>query len=600
MPAKYAHAKKKLKSHQQQQQGQQGQRKSSGKASSLSQFNAQAHRNPNPHLDRSITQAITAVSELERAISKILLLRYEQDIGRLYSTRLHNVALLYLPKLLLDCVDHASPGWAAVNADCEEIKDFFRSAIAMDMRQAGERVATKSVLWSYTALRHFALSNNVHVCQKRGLHSLRLLPHFPALNAHRLELEAMPHASFAKPAHLPPMDESLELIEADLTRRKSKNGPAWDDWQTKVRIGYERLVDSLWRVAKEFDVRGYGIVLREKLTTKWCDCGCSTDHLGEVCERTVREEEGSGVRSGKEREWDGRGSGVFGWQTDEEEDIWDMELDFGGLEPEECDEGLDPEMTIGELMEWRYFKAERAKELGNKCFRNSDYESAIKHYTNAYDIEPELPHYQLNLAAAHLKLSNWMAAEKACNLALTQHKSGKGYWRRAKARRMLGRTIEAVRDIRAVLKLQPGNAEALEELASLLPSESQRVNASNSNTPEPSDWRNIPQSSSSFALANKSMDRDDVGGGSGSGSGSGSNRLHSKPSAKLKSKAYVPPFALTELDTRKLKINALPLQVEMPVIGTRRGKGKVPSFDVKIETYSYPTWERCTVKLSTR
>ena len=118
----------------------------------------------------------------------------------------------------------------------------------------------------------------------------------------------MPHASFAKPAHLPPLDESLELIEADLTRRKSKVGPAWDDWQMKVRIGYERLVDSLWRVAKEFDVRGYGIVLREKLTTKWCDCGCSTDHLGEVCERTVREEEGSGVRSGKEREWDGRGA----------------------------------------------------------------------------------------------------------------------------------------------------------------------------------------------------------------------------------------------------------------------------------------------------
>ena len=55
-------------------------------------------------------------------------------------------------------------------------------------------------------------------------------------------------------------------------------------------------------------MRGYGIVLREKLTTKWCDCGCSTDHLGEVCERTVREdEEDSGIRPGKEREWDGRG-----------------------------------------------------------------------------------------------------------------------------------------------------------------------------------------------------------------------------------------------------------------------------------------------------
>lgn len=76
----------------------------------------------------------------------------------------------------------------------------------------------------------------------------------------------------------------------------------------KIRVGYERLVDALWTVAREFDVRGYGLILREKLTTKWCDCGCSTDHLGEVCERTVREEEEeSGIRPGKEREWDGRG-----------------------------------------------------------------------------------------------------------------------------------------------------------------------------------------------------------------------------------------------------------------------------------------------------
>ena len=43
----------------------------------------------------------------------------------------------------------------AANADGEEIKEFFRSVIAMDLREAGERVATKSVLWSYTALRQF-------------------------------------------------------------------------------------------------------------------------------------------------------------------------------------------------------------------------------------------------------------------------------------------------------------------------------------------------------------------------------------------------------------------------------------------------------------
>ena len=94
------------------------------------------------------------------------------------------------------------------------------------------------------------------------------------------------------------------------------------------------------------------------------------------------------------------------------------------------------------------------------------YEDAIQHYQNAHEIEPELPHYQLNLAAAHLKLNkcvlsllclctclnpacdlavSWMEAEKACTKALSQHRSGKGYFRRAKARKMMGRTEEAIR-----------------------------------------------------------------------------------------------------------------------------------------------------------
>lgn len=159
------------------------------------------------------------------------------------------------------------------------------------------------------------MSNDVYVCQKRGLHSLRLLPYYPALKAHLDVLEAMPTAAFAKPAHLASLDEGLALLEDDLARSSTKSGPAWSDWRRKVRVGHERLMNTLWQVAKEFDVRGYGLVLREKLTTKWCDCGCSTDHLGEVCERTVREEEEeSGVRSGKEKEWDGRGTDLHGYR----------------------------------------------------------------------------------------------------------------------------------------------------------------------------------------------------------------------------------------------------------------------------------------------
>jgi hypothetical protein len=98
---------------------------------------------------------MSIVSQLERAIARILLLRYQQDIARLYSTRLYSVALVHLPTFAMRCIALAGPGWLVHNHDTEEIKDFFRAAMSMDMRQAGERIATKSVLWSYTALRHF-------------------------------------------------------------------------------------------------------------------------------------------------------------------------------------------------------------------------------------------------------------------------------------------------------------------------------------------------------------------------------------------------------------------------------------------------------------
>lgn len=98
---------------------------------------------------------MSAVSQLERAIARILLIRYEHDIARLFSTRLYSVALVHLPTFVMRCISLGGPSWLVYNHDSEEIKDFFRAAMSMDMRQAGERVATKSVLWSYTALRHF-------------------------------------------------------------------------------------------------------------------------------------------------------------------------------------------------------------------------------------------------------------------------------------------------------------------------------------------------------------------------------------------------------------------------------------------------------------
>lgn len=204
------------------------------------------------------------------------------------------------------------------------------------------------------------------------MHSLHLLPYYPQLKTHLNFLETSPPSTFVKPPHLGPLTPGLELLERHcLVRDKTRKNPVWDNWQLKLKLGYERLVDTLWQTAREFDVRGYGLVLREKLTTKWCDCGCSTDHLGEVCERTVRDDEEeakkrAGKRAGKEREWDGRGSGVWSWGTKGEEDVWETSLDFGGVDPDECD-GAD-DMSIGEMMEWRYIKAERAKERVGAIF----------------------------------------------------------------------------------------------------------------------------------------------------------------------------------------------------------------------------------------
>lgn len=99
---------------------------------------------------------LIARAEVERVISEIMLRRFHMDIARLYSVRLHNVARTRLPLFMSMCTEASgSPGWIAANAREAVVKQFFTRAIAMDLREAGERVPMKSVLWTYTALRDF-------------------------------------------------------------------------------------------------------------------------------------------------------------------------------------------------------------------------------------------------------------------------------------------------------------------------------------------------------------------------------------------------------------------------------------------------------------
>lgn len=132
--------------------------------------------------------------------------------------------------------------------------------------------------------------------------------------------------------------------------------------------------------------------------------------------------------------------------------------------------------------------------------------------------------------------------------------------------------------MRAVLKLQQGNADALAELMSIMPSAA--TDMISTSAPE-----RIPATASSSST----IDDGDGGGSSSSNGGLPSKSQKGKHASAL-------PFELTESDTRKLRIFAAPVQMEIPIIGKNRGKGKSGSFEMKLETYSYPTWERCKVQ----
>ena len=156
-----------------------------------------------------------------------------------------------------------------------------------------------------------AKSNGVSVSETHGLNSADLIPHHDALKAHLESMEANHPPAFVKPPHLGPLTKGINALLN--TCRVNPVTTAEPEWERRVRESYDRAVAVLWNVANEFDVRGYAGALRDRLTTRWCGCGCTMDQLAQMGERSSRLDEAeSGVRLGKEREWDGRGGLCLG------------------------------------------------------------------------------------------------------------------------------------------------------------------------------------------------------------------------------------------------------------------------------------------------
>ncbi|KAI8342255.1 hypothetical protein BC941DRAFT_412269 [Chlamydoabsidia padenii] len=121
-------------------------------------------------------------------------------------------------------------------------------------------------------------------------------------------------------------------------------------------------------------------------------------------------------------------------------------------------------------------KAQIAKEKGNTCFQQQQYQQAIRHYSEAIDLDPTNAIYFVNRAMAHLKLKNYLQVEQDCTKCLgLQPNHVKALWRRGMALQALGRSKEARKDFEQALQIEPGNKLIIEELGKLGPVSKDKV-----------------------------------------------------------------------------------------------------------------------------
>lgn len=147
-----------------------------------------------------------------------------------------------------------------------------------------------------------------------------------------------------------------------------------------------------------------------------------------------------------------------------------------------------------------------------------------------------------------------------------------------------------ISDLLAVLKIQPDNAEALAEIASLRPPEVESLHQPSQSSQSSSSSKPIPEASNSC--------------------------LNGSNGRAFKTKSKPVPFPKAPWDEKKLKIILLPMNIDVPVHTPapdpepptplsrtpahifRKEKQKLKQENVKMrsEQFMYPNWERYAVR----
>nr|XP_020474857.1 RNA polymerase II-associated protein 3 isoform X2 [Monopterus albus] len=108
------------------------------------------------------------------------------------------------------------------------------------------------------------------------------------------------------------------------------------------------------------------------------------------------------------------------------------------------------------------------KDRGNAYFKEGKYEAAVECYSRGMEADSRNILLPANRAMALLKLEKYKEAEEDCTKAISLDSTySKVFARRGTARVALGKLEEAKQDFQEVLKLEPGNKQALNELQKL-------------------------------------------------------------------------------------------------------------------------------------
>ncbi|XP_062439915.1 RNA polymerase II-associated protein 3 isoform X2 [Rhea pennata] len=142
------------------------------------------------------------------------------------------------------------------------------------------------------------------------------------------------------------------------------------------------------------------------------------------------------------------------------------------LEQKETEDAVKPELSDEEKKDIEEQqlkqKAITEKDLGNAYFKEGKYEAAIECYTRGIAADGTNALLPANRAMAYLKIQKYEEAEDDCTQALLLDASySKAFARRGAARVALGKLKEAMQDFEAVLQLEPGNKQAINELAKI-------------------------------------------------------------------------------------------------------------------------------------